>query len=68
MKDVGIRIRVEQELRSAFAAACRAEDRQVSDVLREFMQTYATQHQNGRQRSLFAAATKEQRSGRAKNA
>jgi hypothetical protein len=52
-KDVGIRIRIEKELREAFQEACIAEDRQASDVLREFMRAYADQHQGGRQTSLF---------------
>jgi hypothetical protein len=54
MKDAGIRIRVEKELREAFVAACQSEDRQASDVLREFMRVYADQHKGGKQGSLFA--------------
>lgn len=53
MKDVGIRVRVELELREAFAAACKAENREASDVIREFMRAYADQHQEGKQQSLF---------------
>lgn len=53
MKDAGIRIRVEKELRAAFVAACRDENRQASDVLREFMQTYVERNQ-GRQSDLFS--------------
>lgn len=52
-KDAGLRIRVEKELRDAFAEACRAEDRHASDVLREFMRAYADQRQGGKQTSLF---------------
>jgi hypothetical protein len=47
MKNAAIRIRVERELRASFADACRSEDRQASDVLREFMQTYAERHKGG---------------------
>lgn len=54
-KDVGIRIRVEKQLRDEFQAACGSEGRQASDVLREFMQQYAVTHLDGRQASLFAA-------------
>lgn len=54
-KDVGIRIRVEKELRQAFQEACTAESRHVSDVLREFMQAYAERSGRGRQSSLFDA-------------
>lgn len=53
-KTVGIRIRVEKELREVFQAACHSEERQASDVLREFMRSYANQHQDGKQVSLFA--------------
>jgi hypothetical protein len=54
MKDAGIRIRVEKELRASFVAACQAERRPASDVLREFMQTYVERHQGG-QGDLFSA-------------
>lgn len=47
-----MRIRVEMELREAFAQACRAQGRVASDVLREFMRTFAGKHQRG-QASLF---------------
>ncbi len=53
-KDVGIRIRVEKELREAFQGACLAENRQASDVLREFMRSFADQHSGGLQINLFA--------------
>jgi hypothetical protein len=55
-KDVGIRIRVERELRDAFQQACAAENRQASDLLREFMRTYAEQTVNGLQIGLFSVA------------
>jgi hypothetical protein len=53
-KDVGIRIRLERELRDAFQAACASESRRASDVLREFMRHFAAQHLEGRQKSLFS--------------
>ena len=53
-KDAGLRIRVERELRDAFGSACAAENRDASEVLREFMRTFAEQHQAGKQPSLFA--------------
>ena len=52
-KDVGLRIRVEKRLREDFQAACAAEDRAASDVLREFMRSFADRSRNGRQPSLF---------------
>ncbi len=52
MKDAAIRIRVERELHASFKAACQAGNRQASDVLREFMETYVERHQAG-QGELF---------------
>jgi hypothetical protein len=40
MKDVGMRIRVEAELRDAFTHTCREKDVPASRVLREFMKQY----------------------------
>lgn len=40
MKDVGLRIRVQRELREQFLAACREQDRPAAQVLREFMRDY----------------------------
>jgi len=54
-KDVGLRIRVEKELREAFQGACIAENRNASDVLRDFMHMFAEQHLDGKQLGLFAA-------------
>lgn len=58
VKDAGIRIRVEKGLRSAFAAACRAEDKQASDVLRDFMLAYVARAQGG-QGDLFSMRRSE---------
>ena len=55
MKDVGVRIRVERELRAAFVSACESDSRQASDVLREFMRTFVERHQTG-QGDLFAGS------------
>lgn len=52
MKDSGLRIRVERELREKFLEVCRQQDRPAAQVLREFMRTYveeteaASQQQN----------------------
>lgn len=58
-KDAGLRIRVERDLRAAFQAACSAEDRDASEVLREFMRTFADQRQGGKQTSLFSLPGKK---------
>ncbi|NSX02284.1 hypothetical protein [Cupriavidus gilardii] len=52
-KEVGIRIRVEKELRDEFQSACLAENRRASEVLREFMRVYARHRMGGRQSDLF---------------
>jgi hypothetical protein len=44
MKDAGLRIRVQRELRDQFLNACRAEDRPAAQVLREFMRDYVTRN------------------------
>jgi hypothetical protein len=40
MKDVGLRVRVERELRDDFLEACRVHDRPAAQVIREFMRDY----------------------------
>jgi antitoxin component of RelBE/YafQ-DinJ toxin-antitoxin module len=40
MKDAGMRIRVEQQLRDEFIAACRSKDLPASRVIRRFMKSY----------------------------
>jgi hypothetical protein len=40
MKDTGLRIRVQRELREAFLEVCRAQDKPAAQVLREFMRVY----------------------------
>lgn len=45
MKDVGLRIRVQRDLREQFLKACRAQDKPAAQVLREFMRAYVEQHE-----------------------
>lgn len=40
MKDAGLRIRVQRELREQFLEVCRAQDRPAAQVLRDFMKEY----------------------------
>lgn len=56
-KDVGIRIRVERELREAFRSACLAEGQKASDVLRIFMRRYVEEQGLGKQGNLFISTT-----------
>lgn len=40
MKEAGMRIRIEPELREAFVTACRTQDLPAAQVLRSFMREY----------------------------
>lgn len=60
-KDAAIRIRVEKELRESFVDACHSDNRQASDVLREFMRTYVERYQLG-QGDLFSKQVTRSRS------
>ena len=50
--EVGIRIRLDRELRDRFVASCRAGDQTASQVLRDFMRRYvAGRGQSNEQRT-----------------
>lgn len=40
MKDAGLRIRIDRDLREQFLKACQEEDKPAAQVLREFMRAY----------------------------
>ena len=67
-KDVGVRIRVERALRDAFQAACAAENRDASEVVREFMRSFSDQRQAGLQAPLFALPGRERTGSKRKMA
>lgn len=46
MKDSGLRIRIERELREKFLATCRQQDRPAAQALREFMREFVAANQN----------------------
>lgn len=46
MKDAGLRIRVQRELREQFVNVCRAQDKAAAQVLREFMRHYVDKNFN----------------------
>jgi len=46
MKDSGLRIRVERQLRQKFLELCREQDRPASQVIREFMREYIENHED----------------------
>ena len=54
LKDSGMRIRVEKDLRETFIHACRSQDRAAADVLRDFMRSFTEKQAQG-QADLFTA-------------
>ena len=46
MKDAGLRIRIEKELREMFLQTCRQQDRPAAQVLRKFMLEHIDDHDN----------------------
>ncbi|MBB2486826.1 hypothetical protein H5407_16485 [Mitsuaria sp. WAJ17] len=56
MNDVGLRIRVDDQLRHDFLDACKAQDTTAAQVLRKFMRAYVDEHGAAtRQGQLFSA-------------
>lgn len=45
MKDAGLRVRVQRELRDQFLKVCRAQDKPAAQVIREFMREYVAEHE-----------------------
>ena len=60
IKDAGLRLRVERELREEFVELCRAEGRPAAQVLREYMRDYVAKNRAAAQRDLFAGPEKRQ--------
>ncbi|MFZ1907287.1 MAG: plasmid-related protein [Steroidobacteraceae bacterium] len=53
IKDAGLRLRVEKELRQEFVDACRATGKPAAQVLREFMRDFVSRERVMIQRPLF---------------
>jgi predicted DNA-binding protein len=53
MKDSGLRIRIERDLREKFLKICKEQDRPAAQVIREFMRAYISEHQrnNGKDKN-----------------
>lgn len=47
IKDSGLRIRVQRDLRDSFIDACRAQDKPAAQVIRQFMRDYVEGHGQG---------------------
>jgi hypothetical protein len=52
MKDVGLRVRVQRDLREAFLEVCRAQDKPAAQVNREFMRKYVRKNEVSQSRTL----------------
>jgi len=61
MKDSGLRIRVQRDLRDSFLDVCRAQDKPAAQVIREFMRAYVDSHRQSE--GSPAASGKRQRQG-----
>ena len=60
MKDAGLRIRLDRNLRERFLEVCRAQDKPAAQVIREFMRAYIETHDAANDASLKASSkTKE---------
>jgi Ribbon-helix-helix protein len=68
MKDAGMRIRIEPELRQAFMTACRGQDLPAAQVIRAFIKDYVRkcEHTQGAVRTRTDAASGKARSNAAK--
>jgi hypothetical protein len=55
IKDAGLRLRVEREIRQEFVEVCRAEGKTAAQVLREYMRDYIARNRAAAQRELFTA-------------
>jgi hypothetical protein len=52
IKDAGMRLRVERDLRHEFVETCRAEGKAAAQVLREYMRDYVARNRAASQREL----------------
>jgi hypothetical protein len=52
IKDAGLRLRVERDLRHEFIEACRAEGKAAAQVLREYMRDYVARNRAASQQEL----------------
>jgi hypothetical protein len=59
MKDAGLRIRVQRDLREAFLEVCRAQDKPAAQVLREFMRVYVEKSKASRDQTSPVGLTDE---------
>jgi hypothetical protein len=60
IKDAGLRLRVERDLREEFVETCRSEGKAAAQVLREYMRDYIARNRVAAQRELFGGTEKRQ--------
>lgn len=53
MKESGLRIRVDSQLREDFLRVCKQDDLTAAQVLRAFMRSYVDRKLNGKRTALF---------------
>ena len=58
MKDSGLRIRVEKELREKFLDICREQDKPAAQVIREFMRQYIEEREHSEKQKRVEGNTK----------
>jgi hypothetical protein len=56
IKDAGLRLRVERDLREEFMETCRSEGKAAAQVLREYMRDYVARNRAAAQRDLFSTS------------
>jgi len=60
MSDIGLRIRVDDQLRHDFLESCKANDTTAAQVLRRFMRAFVDEHgAEARQGQLFSVEGRE---------
>jgi predicted DNA-binding protein len=59
MKDSGLRIRVERELREKFLSLCREQDKPAAQVIREFMRRYIAENDDQHERAVTSVKKKK---------
>jgi uncharacterized protein involved in exopolysaccharide biosynthesis len=60
IKDAGLRLRVERDLRHEFIETCRSEGKAAAQVLREYMRDYVARNRAAAQHELFASNARTQ--------
>lgn len=54
VKDVGLRIRIDKDLREQFLKVCRSQDKPAAQVIRDFMRAYVRDMEHGRETGVAA--------------